>query len=134
MMFKGTMDYIAGKIRVHKIVVTGSRAVFPYPEDVPKLLKEFFGWYKKEEKKLNPVEFAALAHLKFVSIHPFSDGNGRISRLLANYIINKYGYPLINIKFGDRMAYYKSLETSQLNEKPKYFVRYFLKRYLKADY
>ncbi|MBI2558107.1 Fic family protein [Candidatus Woesearchaeota archaeon] len=134
MMFKGTMDYIAGKIRMHKIIATGSRTVFPYSEDVSKLLKEFFGWYKKEEKKLNPVELAALAHLKFVSIHPFSDGNGRISRLLANYILNKNDYPLINTKFGDRMAYYKSLETSQLNEKPKYFVRYFLKRYLKANY
>ena len=73
-----------------------------------------------------------MVHLKFVSIHPFSDGNGRISRLLANYVLKKHGYPLINIKFGDRISYYKSLENSQLNNKPKYFVRYFLKRYLKA--
>ncbi len=132
MMFKNTMDYIAGKIRAHKIIVTGSRAVFPHPENVPKLLNDFFSWYRKEEKKLNPVELAALVHLKFVSIHPFSDGNGRISRLLANYVLKKHGYPLINIKFDDRIPYYKSLETSQLNNKPKYFVRYFLKRYLKS--
>ena len=133
MMFRNTTDYIAGKIRVHKIIVTGSRAVFPHPEDVQKLLKGFFNWYNKEEKKLNPVELAALAHLKFVSIHPFSDGNGRISRLLANYILKKHGYPLFNIKFGDRIAYYKSLETSQVHYKPKYFVRYFLKSYMKAN-
>lgn len=133
MMFKNTMDYIAGKIRTHKIIVTGSGAVFPHPENLPKLLKEFFSWYKEKEKKLNPVELAALVHLKFVSIHPFSDGNGRISRLLANYVLKKHGYPLINIKFGDRMSYYKSLEASQLNDKPKYFVRYFLKRYLKSN-
>lgn len=133
MMFKNTMGYIAGKVRIHKIIVTGSRVVFPHPENLPKLLKEFFNWYKKEEKKLNPIELAALAHLKFVSIHPFSDGNGRVSRLLANYVLKKHGYPLINIKFGDRMSYYKSLEASQLNDKPKYFVRYFLKRYLKAN-
>ncbi len=133
MMFKNTMEYIAGEIRVHKIIVTGSRVAFPHPEDIQKLLKGFFNWYKKEEKKLNLVELAALAHLKFVSIHPFSDGNGRISRLLANYVFKKHGYPLFNIKFGDRMAYYKSLETSQLNDKPKYFVRYFLKRYMKAN-
>ena len=132
-MFRNTTDYIAGKIRVHKIIVTGSRAVFPHPEDVQKLLKGFFNWYTKEEKKLNPVELAALAHLKFVSIHPFSDGNGRISRLLANYILKKHGYPLFNIKFGDRIAYYKSLETSQVHYKPKYFVRYFLKSYMKAN-
>src|SRR3989338_3113351 len=47
MIFKNTMDYIAGKIRVHKIIVTGSRVVFPHPEDVQKLLKGFFNWYKK---------------------------------------------------------------------------------------
>ncbi len=133
MMFKNTTDYIAGKIRIHRIIVTGSRVVFPHPEDVQKLLKEFFNWHRKEGKKMNPVELAALVHLKFVSIHPFSDGNGRISRLLANYILKKHGCPLFNIKFGDRMIYYKSLETSQLNDKPKYFVRYFLKRYIKAN-
>ena len=133
MMFKNTAEYIAGRIRVHKIIVTGSRAVFPHPEDVQKLLKDFFSWYREEEKRLNPVELAALAHLKFVSIHPFSDGNGRISRLLVNYVLKKHGYPMINIKFGDRMSYYRSLEASQFNDKPKYFVRYFLKRYLKSN-
>ncbi len=134
MMFKSTMGYIVGKIRAHKIMVTGSKVVFPHPEYVQKLLKDFFNWYKKEEKKLNPAELAALVHLKFVSIHPFSDGNGRISRLLANYILNKKGYPLINIKFSDRLAYYKNLEASQLNDRQKYFVRYFLKRYLNSNY
>lgn len=133
MMFKDTMEYIAGKIRVHKIIVAGSRAVFPHPEDLPKLLRDFFNWYRKEEKKTNPVELAALVHFKFVSIHPYSDGNGRISRLLANYVLKRHGYPLLNIKFGDRMAYYKSLESSQINSKPKHFVRYFLKRYLKYN-
>ena len=133
MMFKDTMGYIAGKIRVHKIMVTGSRAVFPHPEDLPRLLIDFFNWYKKEEKKLDPAELAALAHLKFVSIHPYSDGNGRISRLLANYVLKRHGYPLLNIKFNDRIAYYKSLELSQINNKSKHFVRYFLRRYLKYN-
>ena len=133
MMFKETMDYIAGKIRVHKIMVTGSRAVFPHPEDLPRLLRDFFNWYNKEERKTNPVELAALAHLKFVSIHPYSDGNGRISRLVANYVLKRHGYPLLNIKFADRMAYYKSLESSQINSKPKQFVGYFLRRYLKYN-
>ncbi|MBS3105909.1 Fic family protein [Candidatus Woesearchaeota archaeon] len=132
-MFKDAMDYIAGKIRLHKITVTGSRASFPHPEDVPKLLKGFFGWYKKEQKKLNPIELAALAHLKFVSIHPYSDGNGRISRLLANYVLKSHGCPMLNIKFNDRAAYYRSLESSQTNEKPKYFVRFFARRYLKEN-
>ena len=132
-LFKATMEYIAGKIRLHRIIVTGSSAVFPHPDNLPKLLKDFFMWHKKEWKNLNPVELAATAHLKFVSIHPFSDGNGRISRLIANYVLKKHGYPMVNIKFKDRMSYYKSLESSQVNEKPKHFVRFFLKRYLKYN-
>ena len=131
MIFKETKDYIAGKQRLHKIIVTGSRTSFPHPEDVPRLLAEFFDWYEKNERKLNPVELAALAHLKFVTIHPYSDGNGRISRLLANYVLIRHGYPMLNIKFKDRMEYYKNLEASQINDKPKYFVRFFLKRYIK---
>ena len=133
MMFKETMEHIAGKPRLHKIIVTGSRTSFPHSEDVPKLLAEFFDWYRKNEKKLNPVELAALAHLKFVTIHSYSDGNGRISRLLANYVLIKHSYPMLNIKFKDRMEYYKNLEVSQINGKPKYFVRFFLKRYLKEN-
>ena len=122
MMFKETRDYIGGKIRTHRIMVSGSRAAFPHPEDVSKLLNKFFNWYGKEGQETNPVELAALAHLKFVSIHPYTDGNGRISRLLANYVLKSHGYPMLNIKFKDRMAYYKSLESSQINEKPKYFL------------
>lgn len=133
MILKETKGNIAGKLRLHKIIVTGSRTSFPHPEDVPKLLAEFFDWYKKNERKLNPAELAALVHLKFVTIHPYSDGNGRISRLLANYVLFKHGYPMLNIKFNDRMEYYKHLEASQINDKPKYFVRFFLKRYLKDN-
>ncbi len=133
MMFKETMDYIAGKIRLHKIIVAGSRTSFPHPEDIHKLLSDFFSWYRKEEKRMNPAELAALAHLKFVSIHPYSDGNGRISRLIANYVLHKHGYPMLNIKFNGRFAYYKSLEASQINEKSKYFVRFFVKKYLKEN-
>ncbi|HLC50020.1 MAG TPA: Fic family protein [Candidatus Nanoarchaeia archaeon] len=131
MIFRETEDYIAGKLRVHKIIVTGSRTSFPAPEDVPGLLTEFFGWYSRNEKKMNPVELAALVHLKFVTIHPYSDGNGRISRLLANYVLFHHNYPMLNIKFKDRKEYYKNLEASQINNKPKHFVRFFLKRYLK---
>ena len=133
MIFKNTADYMAGKIRKHKIIVTGSRASFPHPEEVPKMLDELFNWFGEESKKFHPVEFATLTHLKFVSIHPYSDGNGRISRLLANYVLKKQGYPMVNIKFGDRVSYYKSLEASQINEQPKYFVRYFLKRFIKYN-
>lgn len=133
MIFEDSDSGIAGKIRLHNIIVTGSRVVFPHPESLNKLLKEFFLWYKNNEKRYNPAEFAALAHLRFVTIHPFTDGNGRISRLIANYALHKNRCPLINIKFSDRKAYYSSLETSQLREDEKHFIRFFVKRYIKAN-
>ena len=133
MIFEASVPYIAGKIRIHKIIVTGSRVSFPHPEQLPALLKEFFLWYNQNKHKYNPVEFSALAHLKFVTIHPFSDGNGRISRLLTNYVLMRAGYPFFNVKFGDRMAYYRNLETSQLWNKDKHFVRFFIKKYINAN-
>ena len=133
MIFESSDPDIAGKVRLHKIMVTGSRVSFPHPETLNRLLKGFFLWYKKNEKDYNPVEFAALVHLKFVTIHPFTDGNGRIGRLLANFALYRNKYPLLNIKFSDRKAYYSSLETSQLWNDEKHFVRFFIKKYINAN-
>ena len=133
MIFGSSNAEIAGKIRLHKIMVTGSRVSFPHPENLDALLKEFISWHKKNMKRYNSVEFAALVHLKFVSIHPFTDGNGRISRLLANYVLQRNNYPMVDIKFNDRKAYYSNLETSQLWNDEKHFVRFFVKRYINAN-
>ena len=132
-IFKDSDPQTAGKIRLHKIMVTGSRVSFPHPESLNKLLKEFFSWYEENKKRYDPVEFAAIAHLKFVTIHPFSDGNGRISRLLANFVLNRNKYPMFNIKFGERRYYYSNLETSQLWNDEKHFIRFFVKKYIKMN-
>jgi len=132
-IFKTSDPLIAGKIRLHKITVTNSRVSFPYPEDLNKLIKEFFLWFNENKKKYNSVEFASLAHLRFVTIHPFTDGNGRISRLLANHILYRNKYPMFNIKFSSRRAYYSSLEKSQLWKDDKYFIRFFIKNYINTN-
>lgn len=57
--------------------------------------------------KANRLEQAALFHLKFESIHPFLDGNGRTGRLIINFMLMRRGYPPIDVKFIDRARYYR---------------------------
>ena len=124
----------AGNIRQHRVgVITSDKVSFASPPEIPKKLEEFFSWIDKYDKKVSPVEFACLAHYRFVSIHPFSDGNGRISRLIMNYILYKYDYPLLLIKNEDKKAYFKALERSQLARDDIYFRKWFMKYYTRQN-
>jgi len=73
---------------------------------------------------MHPVLLAAEMHERLVTIHPFIDGNGRTSRLVMNLILMRNGYPITNIS-GDRenrLSYYSSLETAQINnDKIKFY-------------
>ena len=131
-MFNKTKPQFAGQIREYAIYVKGSRAKFPKWEDVLKLLDDFFVWYKKIREKINPVEIAGLAHIRFTTIHPYCDGNGRIARLITNYILDNFGYPLLDIKFTDRMPYYRAQEKAQLQNNEVYFLQWFIKYYLNS--
>ena len=129
-LFEGTKPDIAGQIRRHGIRITGSRFIPPAPVELQPLLKEFFSWYNSNEGRMQSVEMAALVHLKFVTIHPFSDGNGRVSRLMTNFILNKHWYPMLNIEHKDRQTYYNALERSQVNRNENVFCQWFFKKYL----
>ena len=130
-LFKETKKLEAGKIRDHDVGISGSKYVPPHSIELDFLLREFFNWYNKNKNKMHPVHLAALVHLKFVSIHPFGDGNGRISRLLMNYVLNKKGYPMIIIDYSERNSYYNALEKSQLDKEENSFTLWFFKRYFK---
>jgi Fic family protein len=132
-LFKDTKPGIAGKIRTHHVAIAGSRFVPPFPAEVYPLLREFFRWYEKNKAKLHPIELAALVHLKFVTIHPFSDGNGRISRLLMNFVLNKRGFPMLIVHYEKRASYYNALERSQMKSDPSPFLNWFFRKYAKEN-
>ena len=101
--------------------LSGSSVVLPNPVKVPDLMAEMRAWLKSKQK-LHPVEFAAEAHYRLVTIHPFVDGNGRTARLLMNMILMMEGYPPAIIRKRDRLAYISALEQAQLGgSKDAYF-------------
>ena len=103
----------SGLYRRVPVRISGSAVVLPNPKKVQDLMDEFFLWLKKETK-LHALELAAEAHYRFVTIHPFIDGNGRTGRLLMNMILMMKGFPPAIIRKNDRLAYIKSLEKPQL--------------------
>ncbi|MBI1973308.1 Fic family protein [Candidatus Micrarchaeota archaeon] len=132
-IFRETNSDIAGKLRGHDVTVIGSQAAFPKPRELEDQLGDFFKWYRRNGPKIHPVELSALVHLKFVTIHPFADGNGRISRLLMNFSLNQHGYPMLDITYANRIGYYRALERSQLSCDDHFFLNWFFKRYIKQN-
>jgi Fic family protein len=82
-------------------------------------MEKLIHWYKNNGAKKHPVELAAIFHHRLVAIHPFLDGNGRVSRLMMNFILLKAGYPPAVIRNENRIDYYLALEEAdQGNEQP----------------
>ena len=112
MILKSIDDEHAGCYRLVAVRISGSTVVLPNPIIVPDLMGEFVKWIKKASS-IHPIELAAEAHYRLVSIHPFVDGNGRTARLLMNLILLMTGYPPAIIAKRDRLAYITALEKAQ---------------------
>jgi Fic family protein len=99
----------AGKYRSSNVIITGAKHKPPDAIDVPSGMDGLIRWFRKNENKLHAIELAALMHHKFVNIHPFFDGNGRVGRLLMNIVLLRQGYPLSVVLKNDRKKYYDTL-------------------------
>lgn len=93
------------------ITVTGERFEYASPEETPALMNDLVNWYNEAEQNNNmsPIELASVFHYRYIRIHPFEDGNGRISRLLVNYILTRHHYPMIVVKSKDKDRYLTAL-------------------------
>lgn len=112
-ILKGIDDANAGHYRSIAVRISGSAVILPNPRKVPDLMQDFVEWLSHNQR-LHPIELAAEAHYRLVTIHPFVDGNGRTARLLMNMILLMSGYPAAIIRKHDRLAYISSLEKAQL--------------------
>lgn len=116
----------AGKYRDVKVYISGSRysvsAVSKIPAEMQKLVK----WYNENEKRLHPVELAATLHQRFVFIHPFVDGNGRVARLLMNLALLRNGFTIAIIPAILRHEYIYSLEAA--HTRPELFTDFIADR------
>jgi Fic family protein len=137
-LLSGVQDKIAGNIRNDKVVIgkhsleNGSASIQvkhepPYhkKEQIEKALNELFDWVKNNQDAPTPVKAGSFHH-QFVYIHPFSDGNGRVCRLLTalvflkdDYRINKY-FVLDDYYDIDRIEYSDKLHTADFGDKTEW--------------
>ena len=111
-IFRQTQVYIGGHVP-------------PPPTHLDILMDHFLNWLNNPNTlMMHPVKMAALAHYKLAYIHPFTDGNGRTSRLLMNWILMQNGFPPVIIRKQDRLSYYQHLETVQESGDIRPFVRF----------
>lgn len=95
----------------------------PTPREIKNKISELVEWYNLNVGKLNAIELAAHLHLRFYIIHPFEDGNKRVSRLLLNKAFFDAGYPMLNIS-KDTQGYFDALIKSVEKKDEQPFVRF----------
>ena len=100
----------AGRYSNHQRAVAGSTTTFPSPAEIGPLMAEFGAWLTATT---SAYEEAFEAHYRLVTIHPFSDGNGRTARLLMNLLLLRGGYPPVAIGPEERPDYLDTLERRQ---------------------
>ena len=123
-LLSGIDDYNAGFYRNCPVRISGSRVVLPNPMKVPDLMKDLFHNFSNFALAEDIVKL----HLDFVSIHPFSDGNGRCARLLMNLLLLYNHYCPIIIRPIDRKRYISSIEKAQLSGDKSDYMKFMLSR------
>ena len=121
----------AGHYRTVPVFISGSRYAVSPAARIESDMKKFVKWFNDNEHKLPTPEFAALAHQKFVFIHPFIDGNGRVARLILNLALIRGEYTIALIPSVLRHEYVQSLELS--HKTPKVFVDFIASRIIETQ-
>ena len=110
----GAMQVVSGALGHEKVHYEA-----PDNKDVPGMMSEFLEWMNNADSDIDPLVKAAVAHLWFVTIHPFDDGNGRLCRTITEMLLSRADqtrqryYSLSSVFLNNRKEYYNHLEKSQ---------------------
>ncbi|MDP4096392.1 Fic family protein [Paenibacillus sp. P96] len=106
---------VGGIYRNVDVYISGAAHTPPSPNEMYRQVKDFY--VDLSEKSIsNVIELAAWTHAEFVRIHPFTDGNGRTSRLIMNYQLMAHGFLPISIAKEERLSYFNALEAYAVNQ------------------
>lgn len=131
MFYESIEKEYAGKYRDIDVLIAGSKHPVAEPKWIQAEMDELFSWIVKNREKLHPVVFAAQLHKRFVFIHPFKDGNGRIARLIMNTALIQDGFMLAVIPPILRQEYIQLLEGAHKEDKP--FEEFIAERVLESQ-
>ncbi|MBE8190389.1 MAG: Fic family protein [Candidatus Thioglobus sp.] len=116
MLMSNIDDTIAGRFRENGELVRVGSHIAPMPSELNRLMKNLlFEYYTSDTQ--NIVTRISALHLAFEHAHPFIDGNGRIGRVINNYLLMQAGHVPINIKFINRAQYYDAFSEYDLTGK-----------------
>ncbi len=107
MLISNIRDDVAGRFRKDNEYVRVGNHIAPNSNEVVDRLEKMLAGYNAASHE-NIIKRIAKLHFAFEYTHPFCDGNGRISRVINNYLLIREGFVPINIKFIDRKKYYEA--------------------------
>ena len=131
LFYQNINQEFSGRYRDIPVFISGSNYPVSKVENLQREIGDLCKWIKTERKQYHPVEFAALLHKKFVFIHPFQDGNGRVARLLMNTALIQDGYLPALIPPILRSEYITLLEKAHEDDSP--FINFIVERELESQ-
>lgn len=129
-LFKRTRPAIAGVLR-SEVSHMNDEQDYSLTGKSETSVSSIFDWYETEKNNLNPGMLAGLVYAKILTLHPFPDGNGRISRLALNFILHRNGYPRYPFRVDrhDRDWHTEALTRSCDFDREHRILRWFFRQY-----